>query len=75
MLCPSFEYGLLNSETYAKSLCTCSSPVMSWFLNGKLPETITVTPGKTAQVVRATAKNRYLEEVIVAATSSASTGS
>ena len=48
---------------------------MSWFLNGKLPETITVTPGKTAQVVRATAKNRYLEEVIVAATSSASTGS
>ena len=68
MTYPSFEYQLLNSETYAKSFCSCCSTITKWFLNGKLPERIVVTPSATTQVVTATGKNRYLEEVVVKAT-------
>lgn len=68
---PCFEYQLLNTETYAKSFCSCGlSPVFNWFLNGKLPETITVKPSTSVQVITATAKNRFLDKVIVEATTS-----
>lgn len=75
MLCPSFEYQLLNTESYAKSFCVCDSPSINWILNGKLPEVVSVTPTTSTQVIRASAKNRYLDEVIVAATSSTTTTS
>ena len=69
-MCPCFEYQLLNTETYAKSFCSnCLPSVGNWLLNGKLPETITVKPSTSVQVVTATAKNRYLDKVVVLATS------
>lgn len=41
------------------------SPIFTWLMYGKLPETTTVVPSRVDQSITPSAKNRYLEEVIV----------
>ena len=41
------------------------SPIFAWMMYGKLPETTTVVPSRVDQSIIPSAKNRYLEEVIV----------
>lgn len=67
MLFPCFEYQLLTSGSFAESFCNSEAmtPLMRWLLEGKLGETFVVVPSKQQIVITPSAKNRYIEKVVV----------
>jgi hypothetical protein len=67
MIYPCFEYQLIDSGSVAESFCNSEAmtPLMRWLLEGKLGETFVVVPSQQQIVIRPTAKNRYIEKVIV----------
>ena len=63
-------YPCFNSETLVgaiigQSLTSCGNPVFEWLLRGRLPETPVVTPSSSTQTVIPSAKNKYLQSVVV----------
>ena len=47
------------------TICGCQNPVFNWLLCGRLPETRYVTPSASTQTIVPSARNRYLESVVV----------
>ena len=62
------QYPFYTSESLTHTHCSdgiAYSPVFNWLFFGKLPETRVVTSKYYSQFVTASAKNRYLAEVVV----------
>ena len=65
LMYPCFNTEALVGTFLNGPIVSCGNPTFAWLLNGRLPETRTVTPNNTTQVVIPTAKNKYLESVTV----------
>lgn len=65
LMYPCFNIEALVREIVCPSIASCGNPVFNWMLCGRLPETQTITPSDTTQVIIPTAKNKYLESVVV----------
>lgn len=62
---PFFNNEALVLEILGGQIARCENPVFSWLISGRLPETRTVTPSGETQTITATARNKYLETVVV----------
>ena len=62
---PTFTQYEQASAICNRDGCITRSPIFAWLMYGKLPETTTVVPSRVDQSITPSAKNRYLEEVIV----------
>jgi hypothetical protein len=62
---PYFTNDALVREIIGYGVSSCDNPVFNWLINGRLPETRIVTPSDTTQIVTPSAKNKYLESVVI----------
>jgi hypothetical protein len=65
LIYPYFNAETLVSSVIGQHICDCGNPVFEWLLRGRLPETITVTPSTITQTITPSAKNKYLQSVVV----------
>jgi hypothetical protein len=52
-------------KTMVTPICNCVNPVISYITFNQIPESPTVTPTTSTQVVLPSAKNKYLAQVTV----------
>lgn len=61
------QYPFITPYEFTTMFFNYSTPLEQWLLHGKIAENPIITPSTSAQVVRPSAVNRYLESVTVEA--------
>lgn len=59
------QYPFVTPFTYAASFVENASPLVKWYLNGKLGEQVQVKPSNKMQVIEPSSRNRFIQNVTV----------